>query len=169
MSPLSFLYQSLSLFIYPSILYLSAHPSPWLHYYLLVPARLLDGPNPWTGRAEIFANVNGHGNSTWKAISNESKAANVLCRQLHFDGLARIIDRVYVRLWIPPIYLKCTGNEHGVHDCAMASQRKSGHPSHFSLVQCGKSALLERLYLVVIIIRALSSTSSCSHAKVQNL
>ena len=98
-----------------------------MYSYILFAAhriRLVDGPNPRTGRVEVYTNsAGGLDNGRWGAICSSSwniRNARVVCRQLGYpDAVAAPLSARYgqrtVPVWLDNV--QCLGNERDLFTC----------------------------------------------------
>ena len=104
-----------------------------LCYILVVPVRLVDGPDPHSGRVEVYASVGWYNTAQWGTVCDDFwdiQDARVVCRQLGYpDAVAApwsahygqgsgeiLLDNVEC-LGTEPDIFACLHNEIGIHNC----------------------------------------------------
>ena len=92
---------------------LAVHMQPILYY--TGAARLVDGPNNYTGRVEVF--INGQ----WGTVCDDgwnTNDAHVICRQLGYLGARRTYCCAQYGQGVGPmLQLSCQGTEESLYDC----------------------------------------------------
>ena len=103
-------------------------------YAPILPVRLVNGSNPYTGRVEIYKNsTGGLDNARWGTICDDEwdfLDARVVCRQLGYPDTVAALGSAQYGEGTAPILLdnvNCVGNESnlfkcghngfGIHDC----------------------------------------------------
>ena len=118
--------------------------------------RLVNGPNQYTGRVEVYANsAEGLGNAQWGSICDDNwdiQDARVVCRQLGYPDAVVAPLLAYYGEGTGPIWLDdvqclgtesdlfaCVHNGFGNHNCEHdkdASVECSGLPTYLYVVNC---------------------------------
>lgn len=87
---------------------------------------MIDGPNPYSGRVEIYANsTGGLDNAEWGTICDKNwdiQDARVVCHQLGYpDAVAAPLSAHYGQgagpVWLDGV--QCLGNESSVFECGL--------------------------------------------------
>ena len=90
-------------------------------YNSLVQVRLVDGPNPYTGRVEVYVSTDGLG--SWGTICDDNwdiQDATVVCHELGYPYAVGAPTNAHYGEGTGPILLDnvlCLGNESGIFAC----------------------------------------------------
>ena len=103
--------------------------------------RLVNGPDQTSGRVEVYYN------GEWGTVCDDFwdiTDANVVCRELGFNGAFLAYENAHFGQGIDPIWMdnvQCSGNENSLTLCPFNGwgQHNCGHHEDASVV-CGKTA-----------------------------
>ena len=88
---------------------------------LIVPVRLTGGPNPYTGRVEVYTSTGGLGR--WGTVCDDNwdiQDARVVCHELGYPYAVAAPVNAHYGEGTGPIWLdnvQCLGNESGIFAC----------------------------------------------------
>ena len=88
-------------------------------YFIGLEFRLANGTTPSSGRIEV--GIDGHWGTICGHAFHQNEVANVLCKQMHFQG-GRALDMGYFGPGAGKIFMTritCTGNEPSIMQCSI--------------------------------------------------
>ena len=90
----------------------------FMHNYIIENVRLIGGSGSYEGRVEVYYN------GQWGTVCDDYfgiNEANVVCRQLGYQGATQYYNRAYYGRGSGPIWLdnvQCSGTATSLHNCS---------------------------------------------------